>query len=174
MKKFIKSIALTLTVATAFALTGCFAPKYEALSAKDFKKALESTLDYEEGKDFTVVENAGDIEKQITVVDEDVAFMFIEFDKEKHALKYFEKEFYDDYKDMLDDKEFEGKQKNYFNEDKYTGYCVFDGENDDGDEIYGGVYLKDKTLIIAMSKNGNKNDKKDVKALIDAIEYPSI
>jgi len=173
MKKSVKVIALTLAAATLFAITGC-APKYEALTAKEFKKALENTLDMEEEKDYVITEPDTDIEKQITAVDGDVAFMYIEFDKEKHALKYFEDNFYEDYVDMIKDKEFDGKQKYYYNADNYTGYMIFDGENDDGDEIYGGIYLKDKTLVVAMSKDGSKNDKKDVKAFLDAIEYPSI
>ena len=100
-------------------------------------------------------------------------FAFYELDDEDDAVEMFEKQ-YDNYIDNLDnDEDFSGTHKEDFDEDSATGYILIDGENEDsGATVYGGIYLKENTIVMAMAMNGKDKDVDRVKGVLGAIGYP--
>ena len=99
-------------------------------------------------------------------------FAFYELDDEDDAVEMFEKE-YDQYIDSIDEDVFDGSHKESFDEKAATGYILIDGENEDtGRSIYGGIFLKENTIVTAMAMSGEDKDIDRVAGVLDAIGYP--
>lgn len=173
MKNCKKILSVILVASMAFSLAGCSSIK--AISKKDFKNALKELKldddiidrDYKDSKD--------DMEYSAYAFDDDQYYMFYQFEDAEAAHDYFEDEIYDDAKDAKEDKEIDGKFKMKLS--KTSGYVIINGENDgddiwEADYLYGGFYLKDDIIVVAMTTSDKKSDIKDVQAFLKEIGYP--
>lgn len=154
-----------------FSMVGC--ANFKATDEKSFKKALEDELDLEEDEDYYVYESSD--ETSIYAYKKNAVFAFIEFDDEDDAADYFEDYYYEDFEDMVKDKDFEGKYAMSYNEKSGTGYITFNGEADGDfadDDIYGGVYCKEGIIVVAMAYSDKSSDIDNVNAFLKAIGYP--
>ena len=172
MKKAIKTIvSLTLLTSMAFSIAGC-AKKIEPVKKNDFKDALEEVFDIDDDDysdyDFDDCTN-------IYYVDHDYYIEMYQFDDEDDALEMFE-DLYDDFEDMVEDKEFKGKKKGVFNEKQGYGYILVNGESESDDffddDIYGGFYWSGDTLIIVVVFSDKDKYTENIDAMIRALGYP--
>ena len=177
MKK-VKALAAGLLAGVMlFSMVGC--ANFKATTEKDFKKALEDELDLEEDDDYYVYEDdytwIDDCDTAIYAYKKNAVFAFYEFDDPEDAADYFEDVYYDDFEDMIKDKDFDGKYAMSYNEKAATGYITFNGDADSDfadDDIYGGVYCKDGILVVAMAYSDKSSDIDNVNAFLKAIGYP--
>lgn len=146
--------ALALASIMAFGMTGC--TKIEKVSKKDFVKACkEAGYDkddiYEEELEDDGISYLGGVE------DDDIAFMYIEFEDEDDALERFD-DLLEDFKDADKD----GTSKYVFIGSKQYGYFVLDGEIDDWDsfeidgDTYLGIYYAEDSIVFAIANSDNK------------------
>lgn len=177
MKKFKALAAGLMAGVMLFSLAGC--ANFKATDEKTFKNALEDVFDLEEDDDYYVYEDddtwIDDCDTSIYAYDSDCYLVFLEFDDPEDAYDYFEDVYYDDFEDMIKDKDFDGRYKMSANEKSSTGYITFDGDADSDfadDDIYGGIYCKDGILVIAMAWSDKNSDKEDINEFLKAIGYP--
>ena len=82
--------------------------------------------------------------------------------------------FYDDYQDMMDDKDFEGRTSSRLTDTE--GYILLNGECDgDGifdDDIYGGIYCKEDVVVIVLVRSDRDRDIDTINEFLRAIGYP--
>lgn len=169
MKNFKKAMSLTLIMAMALSLTAC-GKSFKAISKKDFEKGLKAIKlddDIEEEDDEDELDD--DMTYEALVYADNQAYRFMEFEDEDAAFDYFEENYYDEFEDYLEDDEFEGEESHKLKKD--TGYILFNGE-EDGDDVYGGVFLKGNTIVVAEAGSTKKSAKKDIDAFLKAIGYP--
>lgn len=177
MKKVKALVAGLLAGVMLFSMVGC--ANFKATDEKAFKKALEDEFDLEEDEDYYVYEDdytwIDDCETSIYAYKKNAIFAFYEFEDAEAAGDYFEDYYYEDFEDMIKDKDFDGKYSMSYNSKSYSGYITFNGEADSDfadDDIYGGVYCKDGILIVAMAYSDKDSDKENVNAFLKAIGYP--
>lgn len=178
MKKFKALAAGLMAGVMLLSLAGC--ANFKATDKKSFEKALEDELDLDEDDDYYVYEDdytwIDDCDTAIYGYDGRCYYVFLEFDDPEDAFDYFEDVYYDDFEDMIKDKDFEGKHAMSINEKASTGYMTFDGESDSDDfyddDIYGGVYCKDGIIVVAIAVSDKNSDKEDINAFLKAIGYP--
>lgn len=179
MKKFKGVMAIGLTAAMLFSFTGC-GTSFSATDKKTFESALEDKdildLDDDEyssqkGDDLYGVDGCT---RDIWYYGDDFYIEYREFDETEDAYDYFE-DCYDDFEDDMDDENFEGSSKSKISDT--TGYIILDGEGDDGDfvgddDIYGGLYFKDNTVVYVLVRSDKDKDQDKVDDFLDAIGYP--
>ena len=77
---------------------------------------------------------------------------------------------------MVDDKDFSGKHRSFYNEKAGYGYILLNGESDDNDfvddKVYGGIYWSGDTFIIILVTSDKDKYVDNVTALIRALGYP--
>ena len=120
----------------------------------------------------------------IHVKDGDNYYTYIRFKDEDDAMDYFD-EFYDDFADIYEDKEFTGNHSASMN--KVKGTVTFNGEVESGStlflyrndiyfyedtEIFGGVYVNKNVYIEAYSVDGSKRDKEKIDNFLKEIGFP--
>lgn len=177
MKKVKAIVAGLLAGVMLFSMVGC--ANFKATDEKAFKKALEDELDLEEDDDYYVYEDGDtwidDCDTMIYAYKKNAVFGFLEFDDEEAAADYFEDYYYDDFEDMIKDKDFDGKYAMSYNDKAGSGYITFNGDADSDfadDDIYGGVYCKDGIIVVAMAYSDKSSDIDNVNAFLKAIGYP--
>ena len=174
MKGLYKGIISAALIGTMLmSAAGC--TKFEVIGYKDFRAALEDEAGIDESSCSTGKDRRHDgyeMKRYIEGEKGNCEFAFYEFDKEKDAVEYFEKQ-YDEFLDAVeDDDEFEGSHKESFDEDSATGYIIFDGEVEENGRVYGGIYLKENTIVSAMSVGSKDKDIERIDGVLDAIGYP--
>lgn len=172
MKKAIKTIvSVVLLASMAFSIAGC-AKKIEPVKKKDFKDALEEVFDIDED-DYSDYD--WDDYTNIYYYDHDYRVEMYQFDDEDDALEMFE-DLYDEYEDMIEDKEFKGKKKGVFNEKAGYGYILLNGESESDefydDDIYGGFYWSGDTIIVVIVLSDKDKYTDNIDAMIRALGYP--
>ncbi len=172
MKKFVRSIvSVVLLGSMALSFAGC-AKKIEPVKKNDFKDALEESFDIDDD-DYSEYE--WDDYTDIYYYDHDYYVEMYQYDDADDALDKFE-DAYDDFQDMLDDKEFKGRHKAVFNEKGGYGYITFSGESDSDDffddDIHGGIYWADDTIIIVVVTSDKDKYTENIDAMIKALGYP--
>ena len=171
MKKFVKSLVSTMLIGSMlFSFAGC-SVKFDAVKAKDFKKALEDAMDIDDD-DYSDYD--WDDSRNIWYYHKDIRIDYYQFDDADDAYDYFE-DLYDEWEDTLDDGDFDGKHKEKFKDDATSGYILLNGESDNDDfyegDIYGGIYFVDDIIIIAVCRSDKQKDMDKIDALLDAIGY---
>jgi len=178
MKNFTKVIGSVLLIGSmALSVAGCAG--FSAITARDYKSAIKAVTDLKSSdisiEDDTVV-NKKDARTTLRAKEGDCYYGFIEFEEIDDATDYFEDEVYDSFLDMIEDKDFDGNYRETYSKSAATGYVLVDGEGEaEGDfkgDVYGGVFLKDNTIVIAMAKSGKNKDKDKIDAVLDQISYP--
>ena len=178
MKNFTKVMGSVLLIGSmALSVAGCAG--FSAITARDYKSAIKAVTDLK-SSDIRVEEdtrvNKLDARTTLRAQDGKCYYGFIEFEDTEDATDYFEDEIYDTFIDMIEDKDFDGNYRETYSKSAATGYVLVDGEGDaDNDfkgEIYGGIYLKDNTVVIAMATSGKNKDKDKIDAVLDQISYP--
>ena len=186
MKRLKAVAAAALACVTMLSFTGCGGVKL--IDDEDvFFDALENAVSID--KDETLHEknaklNGDKVEYYIYTGDGDNFYTYIRFKKADDAMDMFD-EFYQDFEDVKEDKNFEGSYT--MKEGKTSGSVIFNGEAI-GDnvihffhmnqhfyedtEIYGGVYVKDNVYIEAYSVNGSKRDKEKITKFLKELGYP--
>ena len=172
MKKAIKNIvSVVLLASMALSLAGC-AKKIEPIKKKDFKDALEEVFDIDDD-DYSDYD--WDDYTNIYYYDHDTRVEMYQFDNEDDALELFE-DYYDEFEDMIEDKEFKGKKKSFFDEKKGYGYILLNGESDSDDffddDIYGGIYWTGDTVIFVYVLSDKDKYTEKIDAFLNAIGYP--
>jgi len=176
MKKFKALGAGLMAGIMLLSVAGCVS--FKATDKKTFESALEDALDLEEDEDYWEVEDdyiwIDDCDTYVYGYDGNCYYAFLEFDKAEDAADYFDDYYYDDFEDMIKDKDFDGNYKMSF-DGKTSGYIIFNGEADSDfadDDIYGGVYCKDGVVVVAYALSDKKSDIEDINAFLKAIGYP--
>ena len=63
-----------------------------------------------------------------------------------------------------------------YSESGATGYILVDGDSDNDDfmdgKCYGGIFLKENTIVIVMANSNKSSDMEDIDAMLSAIGYP--
>lgn len=173
MKSFKKFMSVALVASMALSFTGC-GKSFKAINKKDFEKGLKAIkldddmLEYEDESVSSFLYD--DAEYAAMATDDDQMYMFIEFEDEEAAKECFEEEFYEDLEDALEDEEFDGKESHKLK--KTSGYIIINGDNEEEGDVYGGIYLKDNIMVVALAHSTKKSDKKDVDAFLKEIGYP--
>lgn len=180
MKNIKKILSVVMIVAMMVSLVSC--KSFKVVDDGDFEDAIEEIYDEEvmeiSGDD---IENSGrneyDIEKFLSLIDEDVSIAYVEFEDEEAALDFFEDKYYKDFEDMIDDGDFEGSHSSGLNNSR--GYILFEGEADgegeweDTDEIYGGIYWTENMVILAIANSDKKSDIEDMNEFLDMLGLPT-
>ena len=177
MKNLTKGIvSVALVGSMLMSVAGC--ASFNLISYKDFKKALEDAVnldddDIREYKNSTV--DGNDTKHEIYATDGKCAYMFIEFDDADDAVDYFE-DVYDEFEDTVKDDDFDGSYKKAYSESSQTGYILVNGDSDNDDfmdgKCYGGIFLKENTIVVVMANSQKSSDIEDIDAVLDAIGYP--
>jgi len=177
MKKMTKGIiSVVLAGSMMMSLAGC--ANFNLITYKDFKKALEDALDMDDD-DIREYKNSSvdgnETKHEVYANDGKCRYAFIEFDDADDAVDYFE-EVYDEFEDTLKDDDFDGSYKKAYNENAQTGYILLNGDSDNDDfmdgKVYGGVFLKENTIVIVMANSQKSSDMEDIDAMLSAIGYP--
>lgn len=180
MKNIKKILSVVMIVAMMVSLVSC--KSFKVVDDGDFEDAIEEIYDEEvmeiSGDD---IENSGrneyDIEKFLSLIDEDVSIAYVEFEDEEAALDFFEDKYYKDFEDMIEDDDFEGSHSSGLNNSR--GYILFEGEADgegeweDTDEIYGGIYWTENMVILAIANSDKKSDIEDMNEFLDMLGLPT-
>ena len=173
MKMMKKVISVALLGAMAFSIAGC-GKNYQVVSKKDFTNALEDVCDLDEDDWYDYTTYYSHSEHDIDCYDGDFHYEWIQFDSNSHAMDFFEDHFYDDYEDMMDDKDFDGRTSSRLTDTE--GYILLNGECDgDGtfdDDLYGGIYCKEDVVVIVLVRSDRDRDIETVNEFLSAIGYP--
>jgi len=174
MKRFVKCLtSVTLIGAIMMSVAGCV--NFGVIEYSDFVDALEEEANLKEDSCTTGKNRRHEgyeMKRYIEGEKGRCMFAFYELDDEDDAVEMFEKE-YDNYFDSIDEDAFDGSHKEDFDEKAATGYILIDGENEDtGGSLYGGIFLKENTIVVAMAMNGEDKDIDRVAGVLDAIGYP--
>lgn len=166
MKNMKKVIAAALAGIMLMPLAGCAGRKIEAVSARDFKRAVEEVFDEDD---------YGSFGGSIYVIDDHYAVNFTEFDDDDDARDTWE-EALDNFDDMMDDNDFDGRTVRV-DRDTY-GYILFNGECDDpnfmGDRsyIYGGIFYVDDEYIAVVTDKDKDANRDNVDTILNALGFP--
>jgi hypothetical protein len=178
MKNFTKVIGSVLLIGSmALSVAGCAG--FNAITAKEYKSAIKAATDLK-SSDIRIEEDTrvgkADVNTTLRASEGKCYYGFIEFEDAEDAADYFEDEVYDGFLDMIEDKDFDGNYRETYSKSAATGYILVDGEgesdNDFNGDVYGGVFLKDNTIVIAMATSGKNKDKDKIDAVLDQISYP--
>ena len=185
MKK-LRILTATIIAVLMLSLAGC--ANFKVIDDEDvFFDALDNAVgidedDTQHGKNVTV--NGDKAEYVIHVKDGDNYYTYIRFKKEDDAMDYFD-EFFDDFEDINEDKEFTGARSASMNKTK--GAVTFNGELESGSalflyrndvffyedtEIFGGVYVNKNVYIEVYSIDGSKRDKEKIDSFLKEIGFP--
>ena len=148
---------------------------FKAVGEDEFKDALCSVLGI--GDDEISVTEGADYSKEISYASDDLFFYLTIYDDPADAAGEFEMMY--DYWESGND----GTSKCYYDEEDGYGYILFDGNTDLGDAnyggvyLYGGMYLRDNTLVRVMTsdtqpRDGNSEDQNTLDAFFNEIGYP--
>ncbi len=180
MKNIKKILSVVMIVAMMVSLVSC--KSFKVVDDGDFEDAIEEIYDEEvyeiSGDDLEYIGlDEYDMEKFLSLIDEDVSIGYAEFEDEEAARDFFEDEYYKDFEDMIDDGDFEGSHSSGLNNSR--GYILFEGEADgDGeweetDEIYGGIYWTENMVIMAIAYSDKKSDIEDMNEFLDMLGLPT-
>lgn len=174
MKNVKKIIAIMLVMSTMFGFVGCGIERFEEVSERDFKNALEDVFGADNDE---IVESAGENGDAIFYIpDEGCLIMYGEFDDEDDAYDYFE-EVYDDYEDVEEDYDVDVIKKGF---DENYGYLVFRTSDEDlmedfvtydYDELIHASYYTGCMYISIMCTDNNIDEALE---LIEVLDLPSI
>ena len=186
MKKLRAVTAAVLAFATTLSIAGC--SNFKVIDDEDvFFDALDEAVGIDDDETYhwkkTEV-NGDDVEYIIYAQDGDNFYTYIRFEEADDAMDFFE-EAYDDFEDVIKDKDFEGSHSMSMN--KTRGMILFDGDLDDNSEImlysrslynyddleiYGGVYVNQNVYIEVFTVNGSKRDREKVDMFLKEIGFP--
>ena len=175
MKTMKKVISVALLGAMAFSIAGC-GKNYQVVSKKDFTNALEDVCDLDEDDWYDYTTYYSHSEHDIDCYDGDFHYEWIQFDSNSHAMDFFEDHFYDDYEDMMDDKDFDGRTR-LVNRDTY-GYILLNGECDDRDfyqgrsYMYGGHYYVEDEIFAIVTVDDDNGARDDINTILRALGLP--
>ena len=173
MKMMKKVISVVLLGAMTLSIAGC-GKNYQVVSKKDFTNALEDVCDLDEDDWYDYTTYYSHSEHDIDCYDGDFHFEWIQFDRNKHAMDFFEDRFYDSYQDMMDDKDFDGRTPSRLTDDQ--GYILLNGEShsDDffDDDVYGGIFCKEDVVVIVLVRSDRDRDIDTINEFLRAIGYP--
>lgn len=148
---------------------------YTVVSKKDFTNALEDVADLDEDDWYDYEDYYSHSKHDIDCYDGDFHYEWIEFDDENHAMDFFEDYYYDDFEDMIDDKDFDGKYSTKITDTE--GYIILNGESNSSDffddELYGGIFCKDGVVVIVLCRSTRDRDTARVDEFLRAIGYPT-
>lgn len=171
MKTMKKVVSVILLGAMALSMAGC-SKKIQTVDKKDFKDAVKEALDADKSDirdwDNSDNENLWYYEGKFYVD------MYI-YDDEDDAADRFE-DLYDDYQDMIKDKEFDGKSKAVMG--KTYGYILLNGEVTDDDygfaetDVYGGYFWVEDQFFIIICRSTKDKNTQQIDALLDALGFP--
>ncbi len=185
MKK-LRILTATIIAVLMLSLAGC--ANFKVIDDEDvFFDALDNVAGIDEdetqhAKNVTV--NGDKAEYVIHVKDGDNYYTYIRFKKEDDAMDYFD-EFFDDFEDINEDKEFTGARSASMSKSK--GVVTFNGELESGSalflyrndiyfyedqEIFGGVYVNKNVYIEVYSIDGSKRDKEKIDTFLKEIGFP--
>ena len=171
MKALRSAVALILVGSTAMSLAGC-SKKIEALSKKDFKNAIEEALDLDDD-DLAGLSTSDPV--NIWYYEGKYFIDYYQYEDADDAEERFE-DWYDDYEDMIEDKDFEGRHSGVYNENGGYGYILLNGEADDDhfgeDTVYGGIYWADDTFLIILAQSDKDKYVDGINALLAELGYP--
>lgn len=178
MRNLTKIIGSVLLIGSmAFSVAGCTG--FKAITAKEFKSAIKAATDLKSSE--IPIEKDGkigstEVNATLKATEGQCRFGFIEFEDTEDATDYFEDNIYDSFIDMIEDEGFEGNYRETYSESAATGYILVDGEGETTDffkgEIYGGIFLKDNTIVIAVTTSGKTKEKDKIDKVFDEINYP--
>lgn len=177
MKSIVKGIA-AIVLAGSVMLSVAACANFNLLTYKEFKSALEESLEMDDD-DYTVRKKGTyegyEIKHSVAAIKGKCRYMFVEFDDQDDAVEYFE-DVYDIFEDAIKDEEFDGNYKKAYSESSATGYILVDGKSDatkfiDG-KCYGGIFLKENTIVVVMANSQKSSDIEKIDAMLDAIGYP--
>lgn len=174
MKKF---LSIAMAGVMMMSLAGCKKIAYID-DEDDFIDALEDVADIDEDdcyirEDF---ENEGyDVEISVSASDGKLNYGYLRFEDADDAAEYFEDEMYDEFRDVVDDGDFDGKYKMKFTSSE--GYILMNGE-EDGDEflggdVYGGIFLKNDVIIVVLSSSTKEKNTSKVDEFLRALGLPT-
>lgn len=178
MKNFVKgAVSAVLAGSMMLSIAGC--ANFNLITYKDFKNALEEALEmdddeYREYKNSSV--SGSDTKHEVYANDGNCRYAFIEFDDAEDAFDYFE-DIYDEFEDTIEDKDFDGNYKKGLVEgSSASGYILVNGDSDNSEFIdgkcYGGIFLKENTIVIVMANSNKSKDMDKIDAMLNAIGYP--
>lgn len=186
MKKLRTITAVVLSFATALSMAGC--TSFKVIDDEEvFYDALDDAVGIEEedtyNRENTMVGDAK-VQYVIYAEDGDNYYTYIRFKREEDAMDYFD-DIYDDFRDILEDNDFEGSHS--MSESNSKGHIILDGILDDNTpitfysrsicgnedvELYGGIYVNDNVYIEVLTINGSKRDREKIDAFLKQIEFP--
>ena len=148
---------------------------FKAIGADEFEAALYSVLGIVEDDIYEVEDTYYD--KSVSYsIDDQIYSLTIYNDPEDAAIEF--EEMYDDFYWEFSDDWYDGTYEYYYDEEGGCGYILFNGKTGfDGAYLYGGLYLKDDTLVMVlcydMEPMAEKSDNiKDMNAFLNEIGYP--
>jgi len=170
MNKTVKKImSVILATSVVLPLAAC-GKKIEPVKAKDFKKALEESLDIDDDEYYDWDDED---DENIWYSDSNIVIDFYIYEDEDDAYDLFE-DLYDEYQDMMDDKDFSGKSKAVFT-DTY-GYITLNGEADTkhwlDDDIYGGIYYAGDMVAYIYTTSTKDAKKETIDDLLGELGFP--
>ncbi len=173
MKMMKKVISVALLGAMALSIAGC-GKNYQVVSKKDFIDALEEVCDLDEDDWYDYTTYYSHSEHDIDCYDGDFHYEWIQFDSNAHAMDFFEDRFYENYEDMMDDKDFDGRTSSRLTDEE--GFILVNGEShsDDffDDDIYGGIFCKEDVVVIVIVRSDRDRDIETINDFLSAIGYP--
>jgi len=174
MKMMKKVVSVALVGAMMMSVAAC-GKNYTVVSKKDFTNALEDVADLDEDDWYDYEDYYSHSKHDIDCYDGDFHYEWIEFDNEDHAMDFFEDYYYDDFEDMIDDKDFDGKYSTKITDTE--GYIILNGESNSSDffddELYGGIFCKDGVVVIVLCRSTRDRDTSRVDEFLRAIGYPT-
>ena len=103
-----------------------------------------------------------------------VWFQLYTCDTQDEAVDWFDS-YYEGYQEMLDNDNFRGQTYSCYNGTQ--GYLLVNGDSYDGHFfdscVYGGFYIKDNTIVIAVTVTGDPEDINTVNMFLSTIGYPA-
>jgi len=155
---------------------------FKAVKDTDFENALCKVLGINTNDIYVVEDDYYD--KSISYSADDQVYSLSIYDDPEDAAWDFE-DMYDEFYWEFDDEEYEGTYQYYYDEEGGIGYILFNGQSDfvgdtgyiDGLYLYGGLYLKDDTLVMVLSydvkpQDADSDNVKDLNAFLNEIGYP--
>jgi len=168
-----KVMAIALVAAMMLSVAAC-GKNYKVVDKKTFKSALEDVADFDDDQIYDYEDYYDGAEHDLDCWDDNIRYEYIQFEDNEAAMEFFDDYYYDGFEDMIEDGDFEGRRSSAHS--NTSAYILVNGESDSDDffddDIYGGFFCKEDTVVIVYAISDRDRDMEAVDEFLSAIGYP--